>query len=440
MGTLPLPQSEGDRVATFVVSGALKGALWPLRILVAAPTGLFLVALATMLFWHPDVPFHEINRWTFGILVVSVAGGALISRMPVLAIERASFPMIGLALLILASMIGRRQDADTAGVFAAKYLVPFLLFHLAKVVFEREKQFRRFEILAFIVLLYLSFTSIAFLLGARAFVFPQFILDPGLGYHAERARGPFLQPVANGVSINLLGLLVWHAYRRGSIRGMKPVLLLASVPLAILATLTRAVWLAFAGSVIAVLFLSKSRRLRLGLATLAFVAAALLGIVMSTTSLGDVVSDRVEESSPVDYRMAVYAGGWQMFLERPLMGWGFHQMPQELPRYVSEFKDKVLYPHNTYLEVLVENGLVGLIFYIWLMWELFRLGRGEIPPNEKTGFLDANFHRVWPILLAVYWINAAVVVMSYHFVNAVLFTMAGMLAGQRQRAKALATC
>ena len=408
MGTFPLPQSEGDRVASFVVSGALRGALGPLRILLASPTALFLLALATMLFWHSDVPFHEINRWTFGILVVSVAGGALISRKPV-AIERASFPMIGLALLILASMIGRRQDADTAGVFAAKYLVPFLLFHLAKIVFEREKQFRHFEVLTFVVLLYLSFTSIAFLVGARALVFPQFILDPGLGYHAERARGPFLQPVANGVSINLLGLLVWHAYRRGSIRGMKPVLLLASVPIAILATLTRAVWLAFAGSVIAVLFLSKSRRLRLAGMTLALAGVGMLAIAMSTTSLGHVVSDRVEESSPVDYRMAVYAGGWQMFLERPLMGWGFHQMPQELPRYVSEFQDKVLYPHNTYLEVLVENGLVGLILYVWLMWELFRLGRGKIPGDEKAGFLDANFHRFWPIFLAVYWINAAVV-------------------------------
>jgi O-antigen ligase len=110
-------------------------------------------------------------------------------------------------------------------------------------------------------------------------------------------------------------------------------------------------------------------------------------------------------------------------------------MPAELPRYVYGYRDKVLYPHNTYLELLVEHGVVGLALYLWLMWEMWRLGRGPIPAEEKCGFLDRQFHRMWPILLAVYWVNAALVVMSYQFVNAFVFTMAGMLAAQRRRAQ-----
>jgi len=137
----------------------------------------------------------------------------------------------------------------------------------------------------------------------------------------------------------------------------------------------------------------------------------------------------------VDYRAAVYAGGWDMFLQRPLTGWGFHQMPAELPRHVSGYSEKLLYPHNTYLELLVEHGMVGLVLYFWLMWEMWRLGRGAIPDKEKRGFLDPQFHRMWPILLAVYWLNASMVVMSYQFVNGLLFTMAGMLAAQRRRAE-----
>jgi O-antigen ligase len=129
-----------------------------------------------------------------------------------------------------------------------------------------------------------------------------------------------------------------------------------------------------------------------------------------------------------------------MFLDRPLTGWGFHQMPAELPRYVSEYRGTVLYPHNTYLEVLVELGLPGLALYVWLMWEFWRLGRGGIPAHENKGFLDAEFHRLWPILLGIYWVNACVVVMSYHFVNALLFTLAGMLAAQQRRAQASQSC
>jgi len=165
-----------------------------------------------------------------------------------------------------------------------------------------------------------------------------------------------------------------------------------------------------------------------------------LEVVLSSPQMGCALTDRLAESGPVSYREAVYAGGWQMFLERPLLGWGFHQMPDELPRYVSGYDEKVLYPHNTYLELLVEHGLIGLGLYLWLMWELLRLRRGAIPVEEQDGFLDHQFHRLWPILLGVYWANAAMVVMSYQFVNGLLFAMAGMLAAQRRRAEFSQPC
>jgi hypothetical protein len=156
--------------------------------------------------------------------------------------------------------------------------------------------------------------------------------------------------------------------------------------------------------------------------------------------LGSVLSDRLSDSGPVDYRTAVYAGSWQMFLRHPLLGWGFHQMPDALPRFVSGYKEKSLYPHNTYMELLVEHGLVGLMFYLWLMWEFWRLRLGRIPAAEEHSFLDRNFHRLWPVLLGVYWLNAAVVVMSYQFVNGLIFTMAGMLAAQPRRLRVSEQC
>jgi hypothetical protein len=68
------------------------------------------------------------------------------------------------------------------------------------------------------------------------------------------------------------------------------------------------------------------------------------------------------------------------------------------------------------------------------MWEIWRVGRGSIPQGESNVFLDRHFHSLWPLFLGVYWINAALVVMNYQFVNGLLFTMAGMLAAQRRRA------
>ena len=410
--------------------------LRPLQVMMMAPAALFLGALATMLLRPPDVPFYEIDRVAFVLLVLGVAGRAAVTRQRLLVVERATWPMIGLTLLAVASVGQQPFDNQTWSLLAAKFFVPFSLFHLAGLVFREERRLRQFEIFALVVLAYLCFTSIAFLVDAKSLIFPRFILDESLGYHADRARGPLLQAVANGVSLNLLGVLALHALLRERIRGLRAAVLLASLPVAILATMTRAVWVSFAVSVGVLIFRSHNRRLRLICVAVVIVGVLGLLIALSFDDQRRALTDRLRESGPLDFRQAVYAGGWQMFLEKPFAGWGVNQMPGELVRHVSGYKEKgkELDPHNTYLELLVEHGIFGLALYGWLMWEIWRLGRGPVPRAERHGLLNQQFHSMWPVLLGIYWVNAAVVVMNYQFVNGLLFAMAGMLAAQRRRA------
>jgi hypothetical protein len=193
--------------------------LKPIQLLISAPSLLFLAGLTAMLLHPPDVQFYQIDRIAFLLLATGVALRAVILRQPLLAIERASWPMLGLALLALGSVAGQPFDHETWSLLASKLIVPFALFHLAGMVFAEEKSLRWFETFALIVLAYLCFTAIAFLTGAHSLIFPRFILDESFGFHADRARGPFLQAVANGVSLNILGILAWHAYKRGRTRG-----------------------------------------------------------------------------------------------------------------------------------------------------------------------------------------------------------------------------
>lgn len=425
----PLAQWGGKSVS-FGVCFFLR----PLQWLVAAPAVLFLAALTAMLLRHPDVPFYEIDHVAFVVLVLGVAACVLVSRKRIHIVTRATWPMLCLAAMATASVITQPFDNRTWSLLAAKFIVPFTLFHLAAIVFQGERQLHQFELFCLIVLAYLCFVSIAFLFDLRSLIFPRFILDESLGYHADRARGPLLQAVANGVSLNLLGLLAVHSVMRKKIRGLKAVLLLASLPLAILATMTRAVWLSFVLSVAGLTFLSRNRNLRRVCAAIAIMGVLGLLIALSFDDHERVLSDRLQESGPVDFREAVYTGGWQMFLEKPLAGWGVNQMPAELAMHVSGYHEKELYPHNTYLELLVEHGIFGLAAYVWLMWELLKLRRVSVPPGEASGFLNQQFHAMWPVLLGVYWVNAAVVVMNYQFVNGLLFTLAGMLAAQQTRA------
>lgn len=430
-------QAWERRVFDSAAAVLLKASLRPVQVLVAEPSLLFLVALSAMLLHHPEVQLYEIDRIAFILLLASVGGRMALQRRPLNLLTRASWPMIGLTLLALAGVLGQPFDPEVWSVLASKFLVPFALFHLAQLAFTEERDLQRFEIYALLVLMYLSFMAIAFLVGAKVLVFPPFILNESIGFHVDRARGPFLQAVANGVSLNLLGILALHTYRRGRFQGPKILLLLASVPLAIVATMTRAVWLSFTATVVLLFWQCRNPRLRRAFVIVGIIGGVGFTALVTSSQFGESLSDRFEERGPVDFRRAVYAGSWQMFLERPIAGWGFHQMPLQLPRYVSGYTGRTMYPHNTYLELLVEHGVFGFGLYVWLMWELWRLGRGAIPPLERKGFLDQGFHKLWPVLLAVYWVNAAVVVMTYQFVNGLLFTIAGMLAAQRKRADAL---
>ena len=343
MSSAAIALGRRDR-ALGLIAQVTEVAFVPLRALMSVPSALFLAALTAMLLRHPDVQFYEIDRVAFGVLLLAVVGRAMVSGQALFLVERATLPMAALTLLALVSLIGQPFDHETGSLLASKFIVPFTLFHLARLVFSDEKRFRQFEIFAVVVLAYLSFTAIAFLVGTRELIVPRFILDESLGFHVDRARGPLLEAVANGVSLNILGLLAVHAYCRRSVRGATVALILGSVPIAILATMTRAVWLAFAGSVIALAFVSRNRTIIRACIALILVSIVGLAVVLGSTDLGGALVDRIEERGPVEYRAAVYAGGWQMFLERPLTGWGFHQMPGELPRFVRGYDEKVLYP------------------------------------------------------------------------------------------------
>lgn len=402
--------------------------------MIAFPSWLFLIFLAAALFRPPGVQFFPFDRIALALLLIVVALRTLALRQMIRLWGEVSWPLVGLLLLSLAGMASQPYDPQAWSVFAAKWFVPFALFHIAGLLLDEPDFLPRFEAFALVVLAYLSFIAIASLIGTRSIIFPTYILDESLGMHADRARGPFLQAVANGVTLNLLGLMALNAFRRGRIRSLPALLLLAILPLAILATKTRSVWLSFAGSVLLLLFRSPDRRLRracTGLVVAAVMAlAACVSVVDSSHSLGE----RLEDRSPVEFRMAVYEAGWAMFQSKPLLGWGADAMQAELGKRITDFHQDAFFFHNTYLEILVERGLVGLGLYVWLAVGLFRVGRKRrLSDSSDNSFLDENFRSIWPVFVLVFLVNGSFVVMNYQFVNGLLFAIAGMLAAQNRR-------
>jgi O-antigen ligase len=144
------------------------------------------------------------------------------------------------------------------------------------------------------------------------------------------------------------------------------------------------------------------------------------------------LAERLEDRSPVDFRVVMYQTGWQMFIEKPLLGWnGGQSLQSEISRRVWDFHPEYYVFHNTYLELAVERGLIGLGLYAWLMVCLLRLSRTrQVATEGEPHFLDSQFRKLWPLMLGVYLLNASAVVMNYQFVNGFLFTIAGILSAQ----------
>ncbi len=135
--------------------------------------------------------------------------------------------------------------------------------------------------------------------------------------------------------------------------------------------------------------------------------------------------------------MAVYRAAGDMLAERPLLGWGVNRLPTEVAARMENYRLDAYWAHNTYLEILVEQGIVGLGLYLWILIGLLRLtaapGREE---EMETTLLNSGFRRAWPLMLAVYAFNGFFVVLNYQFVNALMFSVAGMMSAQNRRLKA----
>ncbi|MFZ0796335.1 MAG: hypothetical protein WCA13_02720 [Terriglobales bacterium] len=268
---------DSDENPLWHVAGLL---LRPLHLGLAFPSILYLAAMTVFLFRPPDLFSYYADRIAFGILVFFVALRTMALRDEIPFFARLSLPMLGLLALAVFRALREPFDAETWSIIASKYIVPFALFHIAVLVFRGASPRKHFEIFAICALAYLIFIAIAFLVDARSLIFPRFILDESLGFHPDRARGPFLQAVANGVSLNILGILAFALSQK---RKTVVWLLWMVLPLAVLATMTRAVWISFAVSTVALGFRLIERRLQTVCAVLA-IAGFLAGLAISLSN------------------------------------------------------------------------------------------------------------------------------------------------------------
>jgi O-antigen ligase len=178
---------------------------------------------------------------------------------------------------------------------------------------------------------------------------------------------------------------------------------------------SRGSWLAGALTLVALLVLYPKPILTLILITLPVI------IGLSTTVLANEVayaSQRLNTENTVESRLILAHAGEQMFLAKPLLGWGYDNYDRYDWRFIERVENaapttwdiQLGTSHNTYLTILAEIGAVGFLFYtfpaIWWLYLTFRV----LPRLPKEGFWS------WRLLIMM-WLSVGFHIVVSQFMD-----------------------
>ncbi len=325
------------------------------------------------------------------------------------------------------------------------YLMPLTIYWIVRQAKYSERSIHAIFGAMVVLGVYLAFTSLAEYFKLWSVVFPRYIAVTAAAADAEfvgRARGPLLNPIANGVLLAacLGGALMWWPRltrpKQLALLGVA-VLFLA----AIYFTLTRSVWMGGIAVVALAVGLALPWNWRLPL----LVGALLIGTLLVATQWENLLAfkrdkalsaDKTAESAELRPIMAVLA--WHMFCDRPIFGCGYAQYGNEHLNYLSDRTTDVplerargFIPHNVAFSLLTETGLIGFglfvaVIFFWTR-DAWRLWSDATLPlwARQQGLLMMIF-------LAVYFINGMFHDVSVQpMMNMTLFFLAGVTAGLR---------
>lgn len=375
-----------------IIPFALVAAIW--GALAFRRAGIIGGCLATLLFgscFGYDF-FHVSVITTDRLLLAAVVGIYFFNRQfGELKARGISISDVVLGLFVvclLGSTFGsdwKWEGARPVALLLFFYLLPVAIYWVTSRCTITEQSHKR--VLGFFVIfgVYLSLTGLLEVAGIHSLVFPRYIINSDTIEFFGRGRGPFLNPIGNGMYLTagliacLLSLPYVHKLHRPGMLGVAGL-----IGVGTLCTLTRSVWLGVAVAVVglAVLVVPKAHRLRVILAAsiLGGVGIGLLGSnLVGFKRDKNVSTHEMQQSAKLRPLLAAFA--YEMFKDRPLTGVGLSQYKRYNLEYLTKTDfdmplaaAKTYVQHNIFLSLLVETGLIGVVLFILLLAVWFRDG------------------------------------------------------------------
>lgn len=316
-------------------------------------------------------------------------------------------------------------------------LMPFGIYFVVRTARTLPDDLRLYRLGFVVFACYLAITALLEWKGVYGLVFPKFIINAEETEFLGRGRGPFLNPVSNGIFMTFGMSCLWFGWPRSTLR-MKILIMCVSLLLVggIYSTLTRSVWMGLIFVGFLIVFLPAPRQLKGAMVIAGVVAMIALGPILLEKVVGfkrdkEVTTSQMKESAllrPLFVTVAV-----RMFQDRPLFGCGFGQYPQAKYPYLQDpysgqplKKTKHYMQHNVFLAYLTELGLLGLSALIVTLALMTRVAIGVWNQGENA-LIARQFGMLLGALLAMYIANGMFHDVSISpMVNMLLFFTGGV--------------
>ena len=294
-------------------------------------------------------------------------------------------------------------------------LLPVALYVVVRSCKMNIADLKWFSIVLGLLGLYLAITAVFETRGLTGLVFPRYIMDPAESEFLGRGRGPFLNPVSNGI-FQCIGLCaIWMWWPQVGKR-WKVIIIGASFVMAagVFSTLTRSVWVGLIATGGLFVWGPASRQMKgllVMLATVVLIAALpLVGEKLTSFKRDKEVSQAdMEQSAQLRPLFVIVA--MNMVKDRPLLGCGFGQYAREKYPYLQDpysgrplSATKTFMQHNVFLAYVTETGLVGLLMLCAMLLQMALISL-SIWRDEHLELWPRMFGLMMLVGLANYCIN-----------------------------------
>ncbi len=387
------------QITAAAAGGALGGAGLILLVVGGWVDGLILVALSLplpALFGNDGIRITTAALVTAAVVLAWALGLAysrhavVLGRFPV----KATVALVG--VFVVATLLG--QSPVTSARETLNFVVLLALLVVATDLFMGDPD-RMERVLAVLV-------WVAALCGVLALLETLRILPgefPRFDTRFNRAALGFGQPNGLGLFLAVMIPLAAHRYARARTRIGRALHALAAGALIIglVGTFSRGSWLAvLAGS--GVFLLSRDWRLAARIWLVAVVCVVVLDLG-SGGALRDTVG-RTLGDWVLEQRVALMLAGVLMFLEHPIIGVGPGGFADNLDRFgpqVSQLWDIQPTPHNAYVQMAAETGVIGLVAFVAFLtvtlWALLKEVRRSGRETDQRNRLDLRRALLWSL-------------------------------------------